>query len=79
MIDRELFEVAMDWLETSDNEDSKALRAYTRQAIKEMQSLIFALVDEAGAEIHEDACPQDDTCACKLATRVNAAMHKFEG
>jgi hypothetical protein len=79
VIDRQMFEVLLDWLRTSDNPDTGPLRAYADQAIKEMQALIFALVDEGAAEIHEEGCPQDDTCCCPLAARVNAALHKFEG
>lgn len=77
-IDREMFEVALDWLKGSSDLDTGALRGYTLEAIKEMQAIIFALVDECGAEIHEDGCPQDDTCDCLMAARANAALHKFE-
>lgn len=78
-IDREMFDVVLDWLKTSSDPDTHALRGYTLEVIKEMQALIFVLVDEAGAEIHEEGCPEDDTCDCRLAVRGNAALHRFEG
>lgn len=78
-IDREMRDVLLDWLETSDNKDNAALRHGVRELVKELQDTIYALVDEMGADVHEDdTCPQDDTCSCKNAERVNLALHGWK-
>lgn len=69
-ITKEMKEVLIDFLKTRDS-DTDALRHGTLCLIRDLQRVIYALVDEGGAEIHEDGCPQDDTCTCEFAKVVN--------
>lgn len=45
--------------------------------VNELQALLFAMFDKCGADLHEDGCPEDDTCGCVMAQRVNAAMKGY--
>jgi len=66
---REVFRLARVGLELSD----------PKRAEKALKDLIYALVDEAGADIHEkEDCPQDDTCDCVMAQRVNEALKGWD-
>ena len=66
---REIFRLARVGLELSDP---------ARRESK-LQDLVYVLVDECGADIHdEEGCPQDDTCECPMAARVNEALKGWE-
>ena len=72
-ITKEMKEVLIDFLKTRDS-DTDALRHGTLCLIRDLQRVIYALVDEGGAEIHEEDCPMDDTCDCEFAKVVNEAL-----
>jgi hypothetical protein len=42
-------------------------------ALREMRATLIAVIDWQGIDHEDEACPEDDTCACPLIARVNAA------
>lgn len=76
--DEEIREITLDWLKTSDNKDTAALRFHALEVIKELQDVVALCIDQ-GVSLHVDdgTCPEDDTCNCPNVKRVNAAMKGF--
>lgn len=48
--------------------------------VRELQEIVALLVDQGGLEFHDEAglCPEDDTCDCRVARRINAAMKGYD-
>jgi len=47
--------------------------------IRELQSLIMEFLDGCGPrDLHDDGCPEDDTCECPLVKKVNRAMRGYK-
>lgn len=42
------------------------------------QVLLFEIYDEGLALRHDEGCPEDDTCECKVIARLNEALKGFK-
>lgn len=67
--------------------DYECIRCYRRKIevlelqLREAQEVITLCVDQGGLSFHVEGgkCPEDDTCDCPVAKKVNAAMKGYEG
>lgn len=62
-------------------EECRAILRAKRDAmvlqISELQNILHDLAEWGGNDWHKNSCPEDDTCDCPKAKRVNAAMKGY--